>query len=58
MLNTDSVELKTFHDVTPIYLPKKTDLWCALLTDNTNIRLGYILKIYVILFTVIYNMMF
>ncbi len=23
------------------YLPKKTDLWCALLTDYTYIRLGY-----------------
>ncbi len=40
-LNIVSIILKTFHDVTSIYLPKKTDLWCALLTDYTDIRLGY-----------------
>ncbi len=40
-LNTVSIVLKTFHDVTSIYLPKKINLWCALLTDYTYIRLGY-----------------
>ncbi len=38
-LNTVSVVLKTFHDMTSIYfLPKKTNLWW---TDHTYIRLDY-----------------
>ncbi len=38
--------IKTFHDVTSIYLPKKMDLWCALLTDYTYIRLAVVLNLF------------
>ncbi len=40
--NCDHVILKIFHDMTSIYLPKKMDLWCVLLTDYNYIRSGYI----------------
>ncbi len=29
----------SWHDTYNIYFPKKTGLWCALLTDYINIRL-------------------
>ncbi len=44
MITLIFVVLKTFHDVTPIYLSKNADLWYALLTDYTNNRLGYNLE--------------
>ncbi len=40
MITLISFVLKTFHDVTPIYLSKMSDL-SALLTDYTYIRLVY-----------------